>query len=160
MKYWIITFPCLMYVASVGVYSSARKLIATPSANVNEKGMSIAFFYELARPDSLFWNATTVFNFSKAFWSISLSLNLIIMVLIVIRLSIHHRNIRNAMGAPGGTGGLYKAIIAMLVESFSIYAINFLLYTGPWIADNFAQYIFLPLLSQTQVRCFRLEVIL
>ena len=63
------------------------------------------------------------------------------------------------MGARAGAGGLYKAVIAMLIESFSLYAVNFLLYTGPWIVDNFAQYIFLPILSQTQVRVLYLAMV-
>ena len=121
-------------------------------ADAGGKAMGILYFYWLARPDGFYWTAPVVPQFNVAFWSISLVLNLL-MLLIVIRLGLHHRNVRNVMGGAAGADGLYKAVITILIESFSLYAVNFLLYTGPWIAGNFAQYIFLPILSQTQV-CF------
>lgn len=122
--------------------------------------MGITFFYELARQDSLTWNLTAVLDFGLAYWSFSFGLNILLMLLIVIRLGLHHRNIRKAVGGQAGAGGLYKAVIAMLIESFSLYAINFLLYLGPWIVENFAQFIFLPILGQTEVRVVPVLVVL
>ena len=159
MNYRILAFPCLVYLASLGTRLTVLESIPTHSANISEKGMGITFFYVLTRPEALFTDTAEAFDFGVAFWSISLSLNLLLMLMIVIRLGIHQRNIRKAMGGSAGAGGMYKAVIAMLIESFSLYAINFLLYTGPWIVNNFAQYIFLPILSQTQVRVLHLVVV-
>ena len=58
------------------------------------------------------------------------------------------------MGSPSGLTGLYKAIITMLIESSALYAVNSLLFVGPWGAGNHAADIFLPILAETQVRAF------
>ena len=48
--------------------------------------------------------------------SVSVSLNILLTLMIVIRLILHTRNVRTAMGM-SGIGGLYKTIIVMLIES-------------------------------------------
>ena len=96
-------------------------------ANAGGKAMGILYFHWLARPDGFYWVAPMVPEFDVAFWSISIVLNLLLMLLIVIRLGLHHMNVRNVMGGAAGAGGLYKAVIAILIESFSLHAINFLL---------------------------------
>ena len=72
--------------------------------------------------------------------------------MIVIRLALHSRNFRNAIGAPHSTSGLYNAVVTMLVESCALYAVNSILYIGPWGAGNHIADIFFPILSETQVR--------
>jgi hypothetical protein len=44
------------------------------------------------------------------------SLNVLLIFVIIARLALHSRNIRNAIGASSGPGGLYTAIITMLAS--------------------------------------------
>ena len=71
--------------------------------------------------------------------------------MIVIRPALHRKNIQNAMGPLYRTGGLYGAVVTMLVESCALYAVNSALYIGPWGAGSHVADIF-PILSETQVR--------
>lgn len=61
------------------------------------------------------------------------------------------------MGTPAATNGLYKTIVTMLVESFALYTVTFLLFIGTWGAKSNFVYTFFPILVETQVRptCFR-----
>ena len=74
--------------------------------------------------------------------------------MIVIRLLLHSRDIRLATGTPAGVGRLYKTIATVLIESSALYAVNSLLFIGPWVAGNHTSDLFLPILAQTQVRTF------
>jgi len=92
------------------------------------------------------------FDFSVPYYSISLSLNVLLTLMIVLRLVLHGRNIGAAMGSPWGFGGLYKTIIAMLIESSALYAVSSVLVVAQrnsGIANTF-----LPILCQTQVSAF------
>ena len=86
--------------------------------------------------------------------SISFSLNVLLTLMIIIRIVLHVRNTRAAVGI-NGIGGLSKAIVTMLVESCALYAVSTLLVLGSLGADNGGSPItnfFLPILTQTQVR--------
>jgi len=74
--------------------------------------------------------------------------------MIVIRLILHSRNIRTAMGAPSGVVGLYKAVIVMLIESSAIYTASSLLFLGPWGSGNHIADMFLSILAEIQVCAF------
>lgn len=116
--------------------------------------MGIALlYYQASRPYSAIWNSA-IPDFGSPYYAISFSLNTLLTLLIVIRLVLHSRNIRNAMGTANGAGGLHKAVVTMLVESAAIYAVAFLLFIGTWGASNPAQFIFLPVLAEIQVRSF------
>ena len=114
-------------------------------------GMGITFTYQIAQPNSSFWNSTAI-DFGLPYFSISLSLNVLLTFLIVARLVMHSRNVRAAMGAPSGAAGLYRAIVTMLIESCALYAVNSLLFVGPWGAGSHVADIFLPILAEIQVR--------
>ena len=89
-----------------------------------------------------------------AYLSISFSLNVLLTLMIIIRIILHVRNTRAAVGI-SGIGGLSKAIVTMLVESCALYAVSTLLVLGSLGADNGGSPItnfFLPILTQTQVR--------
>ena len=88
--------------------------------------MGIAFACQLrtAPQMSNVWSALPYF-------SISLSLNVLLTFAIVIRLILHTRATRTALGG-SGMGGLCKAIVTMLVESCALYAVSSLLVIGPW----------------------------
>ena len=115
--------------------------------------MGVMFIYQTSQPNSSIWNSIAI-NFGLPYFSISISLNVLLTLMIVVRLALHSRNIRSAMGAPVGISGLYKAIVTMLIESSALYAVNSLLFIGPWAAGNHAADIFLPILAETQVRVF------
>ena len=87
------------------------------------------------------------------YFSISLSLNVLLILMIIIRLILHARNTRTALGM-AGIGGLYKAIIGMLVESSAIYAVSSLLVIVPWGIRNYTANTFFLIIAQTQVRPF------
>jgi hypothetical protein len=72
--------------------------------------------------------------------------------MIVIRLILHSRNMRKAVGTTDGANGLYKTIVTMLVESSALYTIGFLLYIASWGAQSFLVNAFSPLCAETQVR--------
>ena len=95
-----------------------------------------------------------VFDFSIPCVAISISLNVLLTLMIVIRLTLYSRNVRAATGSPAGIDGLYRAVATMLVESSALYTVNSLLLIGLWIANSGAADIFLPIVAETQVRTF------
>jgi len=127
--------------------------VATLLANDLNIAMGVMFIYQTSQPNSSIWNSIAI-NFGLPYFSISISLNVLLTLMIVIRLALHSRNIRSAMGSPVGISGLYKAIVTMLIESSALYAVNSLLFIGPWAAGNHAADIFLPILAETQVCVF------
>jgi len=99
------------------------------------------------------FSVTTTLDFGVPYLSISVSLNVLLTIMIVIRLILHSRNILATRGAAGRIG-LYRAIITMLIESSALYAVNSLLLIGLLGAGNHAADTFLPILAETQVRAF------
>ena len=91
-------------------------------------------------------------RFGAPYYSVSFALNILLTVMITARLTMHKRNIQNAMGAAAGVGGLYTATITVIVESYALNAVVAMLYIGTWAAKSYVQYIFLQILAQTQVR--------
>lgn len=94
----------------------------------------------------------TVLHFGLPYLSISISLNVLLTLMIVVRLVLHSRSIRAAMGTSSGIGSLYRATVAMLIESSALYAVSSLLVIGLWVARGGAAEIFLPILCEAQVR--------
>ena len=97
--------------------------------------------------------------------SISVSLNVLLTLMIIIRLVLHDRNIRAATWFRVGISGLYKAVSIMLIESCALFAVSSLVvvvamvrgisgledarYPAAFVVD-----IFFPILAETQVRIF------
>ena len=120
--------------------------MATLGANVDNIVMGVMFVYQTSDLASTVWSPVPYF-------SISLSLNVLLTLMIIVRLIWHARSVRGAMGI-NGSGGLCKAIITMLVESCALDAVSSLLVLGPWSAHNMVEETFLPILAETQVRTF------
>ena len=118
----------------------------TLRANVDHIAISIVFIYN---------ETMTTQNgyYLLSYLSISTSLNVLLTLMIVIRLILHTRNIRNAMGI-SGIGGLCKAVATMLIESCALYAMTSLLVIIPLAIQNYIMDIFFPVLAETQVRAF------
>lgn len=131
MNYWVIAFPCLMYLAAVAI--------------------GIAFINEVAQISSIYSDSVTIADFGTPYYAISISLNILLTLMIVARLARHSRNIRKAMGGSGTTRGLYSTAITMLVESCALYAVTYILFIGPWSIGNPVANIFFPILAETQV---------
>ena len=89
------------------------------------------------------------------YFSISLSLNVILTLAIVVRLALHDKNVRATTGSPAGLSGLYKSIATMFIESSALYTASSLLVTGPLAAKkSTVTDMFFPILAQIQVRAF------
>ena len=112
--------------------------------------MGIWYIYQNSQPD-IVSNALGA-SAGIPYFSISISLNILLTLLIVSRLILHSRNVRKAVGAQGGAGGIYDAIVTMLIESSALYAVSSVLFIGPWGADSWVASIFFPILAQNQVR--------
>jgi hypothetical protein len=125
--------------------------MATLSADGTVAGLSIVIiYYQTVERSATGWNMV-VYKFGVPYYSLSFAFSVLLMLMIVIRLILHSRNFRNVMGSQATTSGLYKTIATMLVESYALYVINFLLYIGPVAVNNPAQLIFTTVLAQTQV---------
>jgi len=118
---WVIIIPCIMFIGAIGT--------------------SIALLVETAIPGAAFGNRL-VSDFGTAFWSISVSLNVISTILIAGMLMYHDRKLRR-LGFQGS--GPYIGIAAVLAESAALVSIFGLIYI-PLFAKNMAlQYPFSPL---------------
>jgi len=89
-----------------------------------------------------------------AFYSISLSLNIILTLMIVVRLVLCGRNIFAVPGSPSGFGRLYSTIATMLIESCALFAAASLLLIVPWAVGSPAAFLFSPIFAEIQVRAF------
>src|SRR5258708_2729544 len=107
-------------------------------------------YYQATQPDCTIWRSTTIDVGVP--YSISVSLDVLLTLMIVARVVLLSREIRKAMNAPFRISGLYKAVITILGESCALYAITFLFWIGTWAANNPIQYFLFPILAQTQVR--------
>ena len=113
-------------------------------ANIDNIAMGITFVYQSTVTFGYGWSILS-------YGSLSLALNIILTFMIVIRLALHVRSTRKAMGV-SGIGGLCNPIITMLVESCALYSVSLVLVLGPWVAGNGIFGFFLFILPQTQVR--------
>ena len=104
----------------------------------------------------LTYQSTQLTSFEWAgipYFSISLSLNVILTLMIVVRLILHARGVRAVMGETG-SGGLCKAIVTMFIESFAINAVTSVLVLGVIGGGNGSLPFFTSILPETQVRAF------
>ena len=73
-------------------------------------------------------------NISTSYLSISLSPNVLLTLMIVMRLVVHIRNLRKVTRSSDGSSGLHTTtvtIVMMLIESYALYAVTLLLYVVP-----------------------------
>jgi len=104
-------------------------------------------------------------GFSVPYLSISVSLNVLLTLMIVIRLILHGRQIRTVTGPAVGISGLYRTVSTMFIESCALFAVSSLVVIGALAAYNspndgvffsggFVVDICFPILAETQVRAF------
>ena len=115
--------------------------------------------YHTATGIGLIWADTLPYDdyvpsvrWGNSYYSIALSLNVVLTLMIITRLVLHNRNIRKAIGTLDRVSGLYSTITAMLVESGVLYAVSFLLLVGPWASRSIVELITFQILPEVQVR--------
>lgn len=111
---------------------------------------SILAIVQLMHPGSTVRKGIISFNYLC--YPISLSLTLLLTLMIIVRLTLHGRSIRNAMGSGANGSGLYKAIATMMVESYALYAVTFIVVIALMDAKSYIEAIFDPILAGAQVR--------
>lgn len=131
MNYWFIVFPCTLYLASVA--------------------MGALCIYQLVRKDRDPLYSTFGFDIGVSYYSIALALNVILTFMIITKLVLHSKNIQNALGGQAGASRSYRTINTILTESFALYAVNFVLFIGPWAAGHPISAVFFGMLPMTQV---------
>ena len=146
MNLWFVALPFLMYLGSVGMYSSSSRTLVTPKADFGDIAIGI-----LAMCPTQEWVSINFWS-SLAYISISLSLNVLLTLMIVVRLVLRSKNVRAAMGSPAGISGLYKSIATMLIESSALFAMGSLLVLITWAIQNPITNVFTSVLAQIQVR--------
>ena len=147
---WVIAFPCLMYLSSMGRFSSFPRAVVVLEFNFDNAVMGILL--SCPTTDRLMHSEWP----NLAFYSISLSLNIILTLMIVIRLVLHGRNTFavTTSGSPTGLGNLYKTIATMLIESCALFAVSSLLLIVPWAVGSPSTFLFSPIFAEIQVRAF------
>ncbi|EIM80872.1 uncharacterized protein STEHIDRAFT_142727 [Stereum hirsutum FP-91666 SS1] len=88
-------------------------------------------------------------NWTIPFFSLSLSLNIILTIAITLRLLVFRRNIVSAMGTSHGSQ--YASIAAMIVESDAIFSTFSLLFLVPFAMNNPLNEVFFQALSGVQI---------
>ena len=114
-------------------------------------------------------NLSSTLGFSKfgiAYLSISVSLNVLLTLMIVIRLILYARNSHTATGSLAGISRLYKMISTMFIESCALFTVTSTLVIGAlaayiynWIGNisttgRIIADIFFPILAEIQVCAF------
>ena len=147
-----MAFPYLMYLASVGTCSSPPQAGFDALTNTTDVVLAIADTYE---DSGTRYNTVTSTNIATSYYSICLSLNVILTFMIVIPLIMHIRNLRAATGTLDGSSGLHAtaaAVVTMLIESCAPYAVTFMIYIIPWALYSPVAYLFPKVGSTMQVR--------
>ena len=90
-------------------------------------------------------------GFDYICYPISLALTIVLTLMIVTRLVLHDRKMRDASGSGVNAGGLYKSIITTLVESYALYTVSFILSISLEYGGSSVEFIFDTIFSATQV---------
>jgi len=105
-------------------------------------------------------------KFGIPYLSVSVSLNVLLTLMIVIRLVLHGSNIRAAPRSAVGISGLCKTVSTMFIESCALFTMGSLVVVGALVANGnvhnpdiylpggFVVDIFFPILAEIQVRAF------
>ena len=135
-----------MYLGSMGMYLSSPRTLVALKANADDIAMGVLSMCPTEERMTIgVWS-------SLAYLSISLSLNVLLTLMIVVRLVMRGGNICAATGSPAGIGGLYKSIATMLIESSALFAVNSLLAIILWALKDPVVNVFTRTLAETQVR--------
>ncbi|KAJ7055825.1 hypothetical protein C8F01DRAFT_1373335 [Mycena amicta] len=126
-SYWYAAFPALML---LGIVVSSLALIVTTYTVKN------SFLAPLS------------IQFGTAYWSLSISLNILLTLLITGKILRLRRQIKGPLGSHHAEG--YFSIVAMLVESASLYSIAGLFFIITYARSSSVQNLIFPALGQVQ----------
>ncbi|KAJ7605963.1 hypothetical protein DFH06DRAFT_1019882 [Mycena polygramma] len=130
------------------IWSCNYYIIALPAmAFLTSMVLSAILIAELSQPGNTFWSTISV-NLAIPYWSISISMTVILTALIAARLLFMRYRMRKLMGDKTPTP--YATLTAMLVESAAIYSVNGLVFLVSYGVNSPVQNLALPLLGQTQ----------
>ena len=136
--------PGLMLLASFG--KSSLRLFKVNNLNV-VLVTGIIYLDRISRPSSSPWGNTA---FTLIYGVISLSLNIVLTLMIVIRLYLHRRQITKLLGRRHAAQ--YTSIISMLIESAALLDFMVIFFLVPFAMGNPLANIPLSTLVQVQVR--------
>ncbi|KAJ7448666.1 hypothetical protein B0H11DRAFT_340224 [Mycena galericulata] len=130
------------------IWSGNYYVVALPGlAFLTSMILSAILIAELSEPGNTIWTTISV-NLAIPYWSISISMTVILTSLIVGRLLFMRYRLRKLMGSNAPTP--YVTVVAMVVESAAIYSINGLIFLVSYGVNSPVQNLALPLLGQTQ----------
>ena len=95
------------------------------------------------------WTSSAI-NFGISYWSISVSINIVVTTLIVGRL-LYLRS-RTLLVLNKEQARTYTSIAAMLVESAALYSVTGLIFIISYALDSMVQHVMLQVLAHVQVR--------
>jgi len=134
--------------------------------NLINVGMGIAMLYFQCHRQYSWETVPGLSKFGIPYLSISVSLNVLLTLMIVIRLVLHGRNIRAAPRSEVGISGSCKMVSTMFIESCALFTVGSLVVVGALVANGnyknpdiylpggFVVDIFFPILAEIQVRAF------
>ncbi|KAK7045123.1 hypothetical protein R3P38DRAFT_2508878 [Favolaschia claudopus] len=111
--------------------------------------LSAILIAELSQPGNTIWTKISI-NLAIPYWSISISMTIILTTLIAGRLLHMRYRLNRVLGARTSSSMPYTTITAMLVESAAIYSINGLIFLISYAVNSPVQNLALPLLGQMQ----------
>ena len=108
--------------------------------------MSICLLVQISQPSLSLWSSL---NFSLPYFTLSLSLNIIVAIFITLRLLSQRRKIVNILGKQHAQQ--YVSIAAMIIESAALYSVFSVTFLGLYGANHPVQNVFLQILPQIEV---------
>ncbi|KAJ7135105.1 hypothetical protein C8R46DRAFT_1325870 [Mycena filopes] len=135
-RFWII-WACNYYV-----------LVVPALAFLSSMVLSAILIAELSQPENTLWTTISV-NLAIPYWSISISMTIILTALIAGRL-LYMRYRTQKLGGIATGPTPHFTLTAMLVESAAIYSVNGLIFLISYGINSPVQNLALPLLGQTQ----------
>ena len=142
---WAIMFsPCLLFLASFGT-SSTISFIVMDFYNAVWLAMGLMWLLQISSSGP-FENSSI--NWTIPYFTLSLSLNILVTIAIVLRLLVYRHRIAGVLGSSHGSQ--YTSIAAMIVESAAIYSVFSICFLIPFALNSSISQIFLQALGQVQ----------
>ena len=152
MNHWVMAFPYLIYLASVGMCSSSPQAGGGTLTNTTNVALGIADVYQ---DSGTKYGTATPTNIATSYYSTCLLLNVLLTLMIVTRLILHIRDVRKTAGPSKGFSGLHTVaatVATMLIESYALYAVALLSFVVPWAARSGVGSLLSAVVGATQVR--------
>ena len=140
------------------------KFLVRTAVDFRPTGTGIMRLFEESHQFGTYWYGSgNVVDLGPIYLCISLSLNVLLTLMIIVRLVLHNRTIRNAMGSQSTPNGLtsLEFVNTILIESCAPYTLISVSCIALWITNSYIANYILPIFEASQVRaCHRLTAIL